>query len=270
MRPARVTATAALASAALLGLTACNGSGSGSDDAKPGKTNTPAAPSASPSPSKHPFNDLSGPDIAQKALTATRAATSLRVEGQVIEDGKPMSLDLAISKAGDCAGTVSMQGQGSMKIIKDSKLLYFKADKQFYRASLKGESEETKQAVVKQLADRWVKKTATSTEAKEMAKVCDLDELLDEFGSLPLARKGQETKLPAGPAWTLTNAGKDGDETYWVAMEGEPYFLKTTVTGKETGEIAFSEFNKPVNTQAPTDKDIVDGDKLEGGPSEKA
>ncbi|MEV8534365.1 hypothetical protein [Streptomyces sp. NPDC051211] len=269
MRSARVTATAALASAALLGLTACNGSGSDSAGGASGKASTSAAPAPSPSPSKHPFTDLSGPDIAEKSLAATRGAQSLRVKGQVLEQGKPMSVDLGITKTGDCAGSVAMAKEGSMQIIKNPSYFYFKADAQFYRTSMKGESKATKDAVVKQLADRWVKKKATAKEVKEMSAMCDLDELLGEFGGAELARKGEETQLPVGPAFTLTNSTPDGEETYWIAMQGEPFMLKAAVRGKEQGELTFSDFNKPVNSAAPTDKDVVDGDKL-GGPTESA
>ncbi|MER5929665.1 hypothetical protein [Streptomyces sp. NPDC002054] len=270
MRTARVTVTAALASAALLGLTACNGSDS-ADSAKSGsKASTSATPTPSPSVSKAPFADLSGPEIAEKSLAATRAAQTLRVKGQVLEDGKPMTVDLAITKTGDCAGSVSVAKEGSMKIIKNPTYLYFKADAQFFRNSLKGAPKAQRDAVVKQLADRWVKKTASAADSKEISAMCDLDELLGEFGTASLARKGQETQLPAGPAFTLTNTTADGDETYWVATQGEPFMLKATVTGKENGELNFSEFNKPVDTQAPADKDIVDGDKLGGGSNDSA
>ncbi|MEV7614006.1 hypothetical protein [Streptomyces sp. NPDC089799] len=272
MRRARVTATAVLASAALLGLTGCNGSGSGSGDAKSGRTNAPASPAASPSPSpaKHPFTDLSGPEIGEKAYAATRAVQSMRVKGQVRDGGKPMSIDLAIDKNGDCEGAMAMGGEGTVKIVKNAKLLYFKADEKFYRTQMKAHPKAVQDAAVKQLADRWVKKTATTAQAKEMASLCDLDELLGEFERMPLARKGEETRLPAGPAYTLTNSGEDGDSTFWVAMQGEPYFLKMSSQGEEAGEMTFSEFNVPVKNQEPADKDIVDGDKVSGGPSESA
>ena len=57
---------------------------------------------------KGPFDGLSGGEIAERALTATSGASSLRMTGDVPDDesGGTIQIDMALDKRGDCAGTM--------------------------------------------------------------------------------------------------------------------------------------------------------------------
>lgn len=234
----RLTASTALACAAALGLTGCLGGG----------------PSG-------PFPDLTGSEVADKSVTALRGASSLTVSGKVWDEGKPMQLNMAVSKTGDCKGTISGQ-DGSFELIRNAESVFIKADEPFYRAQMKDLPKAQADEAVKQLAGRWLKSKAADPDSKELAALCDLDELLKEFDESKGAQKGKVTTVDGQEALTLTTKTTEGVETLHVATKGEPYLLKASITGKEPSEVTFSGFNKPVQADAPAGKDVIDADNL--------
>ncbi|MFP3992661.1 hypothetical protein U9R90_35335 [Streptomyces sp. E11-3] len=246
MRHTALTTTV-LCLAAAVGLTAC---GSSQDD-KP----------------KAPFADDSGPEIVDKAVKATTGATSLTVKGDVTDpEMGALTLDLALDTKGECAGTLSMAGEGSAELIRTGDTFYMKFDEKFLRAQAKGEPKEQTDATVNMLGGRWVKTKATGDDSEDLAALCDLDELLAEFkGVKSPARKGKTTTVDGKKAITLTE--DDGKDRYLiqVATEGKPYLLKVTNEGaKEPETLTFTDYDQPVDAKAPADKDVLDLDELDG------
>ncbi|PWK63820.1 hypothetical protein BCL76_11883 [Streptomyces sp. CG 926] len=231
----RFTATAALACAAALGLTGCFASG--------------------------PFADLSGSEVADKSVDTLRGAASLTVSGKIWDEGKPLELNMAVSKAGDCRGTIAGQ-DGSFELIRSGEFVFIKADEPFYRSQMKDMPKAEADAAIKMLAGHWLKSKASEADAKELASLCDLDELLKEFDDSKGAEKGKVTSVDGRKALTLTTKTDEGTETLLVATEGKPYLLKASITGKEPSEVSFSGIDKPVNAEAPTGKDVIDADQL--------
>ena len=216
---------------------------------------------------KAPFADLSGPQIANKAMKATRGASSLTVKGDAADgDGGQISLDVALDKRGECTGSMGMAGEGKVDLIKTGSTVYLKSDEAFLRAQSEGESKADTDTVVKMLAGRWMKSKADSPDVKDMADFCDLDSMLADFKSNDtIARKGKATTVDGTPAFTLTETDGKDEYTLYVATEGKPYVLKlVTKSAKEPGTLTFTGYDKPVNATAPADKDVVDLDKLGG------
>ncbi|GAA1245266.1 MULTISPECIES: hypothetical protein [Streptomyces] len=254
MRRSTLAALCLTAVTATLSLTAC-GTGGPGDAAGPGDK------------PKAPFADLSGPQIANKAMKATRGASSLTIKGNAADgDGGQIALDVALDKKGDCAGSMGMKGQGKVDLIKTGPTMYLKSDEAFLRAQSEGESKADTDAVVKMLAGRWMKSKADSPDTKDMADFCDLDSMLAEFKSNDtLARKGRATTVDGTPAFTVTETDGKDEYTLYVATEGKPYVLKlVTKSAKEPGALTFSDYDKPVEAAPPADKDIVDLDKMGG------
>ncbi|MFB6618579.1 hypothetical protein ACFCV9_30900 [Streptomyces sp. NPDC056367] len=237
LRP--LTAAAALACAAALSLTGCSLLKAADSGPFPGKT---------------------GSQVANDSVTALRGTQSLTVSGNVWDAGKQMQLNMAVSKSGDCKGTISSQ-DGSFELIRNAQFVYIKADEPFYRAQMKDLPKEQADAAVKQLAGHWLKSKASDEDSKELSALCDLDELLKEFDNSQGAQKGKVTTLGGQEALTITTKTTDGTETLLVATKGEPYLLKASNTGKEPSDVSFRGFNEPVKADAPTGKDVIDADK---------
>ena len=165
----------ALAALCLTAVTAVTLTGCQGDDKTEGKSkdkpsaaqSDKASPSAEP---KEPFAGLTGGEIADRAVEATSEAESFRITGDVPDDetGGTISMDMALDSKGDCAGHMSMNGEGRADLIKSGDTLYMKYDAEFLRGQSEGEPKEDVDAAVALLAGRWTKMSATGADAKEV------------------------------------------------------------------------------------------------------
>jgi hypothetical protein len=255
----RRTALAALCltAVATVAVTGCQG-----EDKSEGKAKDKAASSSKP---KEAFAGLTGGQIADRAVKATRGADSLRITGDIPdeESGGTIGMDMALNQKGDCAGHMSMDGEGRADLIKDGNTVYMKYDEAFLRSQSEGEPEADTDAAVAMLAGKWTKMSATGEAAEDFDAFCDLNTLLgDATGGTSDATRGETTTVDGTPAITLHE--KDGKErnTLYVATEGEPYVLKLVSTSpSDPGSLTFSDYGKPVPTDKPTG-DIIDLDAL--------
>lgn len=262
----RRTALAALciAAAATAGLTGCQPGQDKADSA--GASHASAAPSKSAA-KKEPFAGLSGGEIADRATKATTGASSLRMKGDIPDDesGATISLDVALNKKGECAGTIGMGGKGKAELIKTGDIVYMKFDEALLREQSEGESKADTDAAVDMLAGKWTKTKATGADAKEFEDFCDLTAVLAGAEDTDSdASRGRTTTVDGAPAITLHE--KDGKERYtlYVATEGKPYLLRIDSTaGADQGSVTFSDFDVPVPTQKPAGE-ILDLDALGG------
>lgn len=263
----RRTALAALciAAAATAGLTGCQ-PGQDTADSGTGVSSASTAPGKSAA-KKDPFAGLSGGEIADRAAKATTGASSLRMKGDIPdeESGGTISLDVALNKKGECAGTIGMGGKGTAELIKTGDLVYLKFDEALLREQSKGESKADTDAVVAMLAGKWTKTKATGADAKEFGDFCDLTKVLGGAEDTSSdADRGRTTTVDGTPALTLHE--KDGKDRYtlYVATEGKPYLLQIDSTaGADQGSVTFSDFDKPVPAQKPAGE-ILDLDALGG------
>jgi len=217
---------------------------------------------------KGPFAGLSGGEIADRALKATTGASSLRMKGDVADDESTgtIGLDMALDKKGECAGTMSMGGQGKADLIKTGSTVYMKYDEAFLRAQSKGESKADTDAAVAMLAGKWAKMAVKGQDAKDIAGFCDLNSVLAGAGDVSSdATRGKTTTVGGTPAIVLHE--KDGKDRYtlYVATEGKPYLLQVdSASGaKEPVHLSFSDYDKPVPARKPAGK-VIDLDALGG------
>lgn len=263
----RRTALAALciAAAATAGLTGCQ-PGQDTADSGTGVSGSSAAPGKSAA-KKDPFAGLTGGEIADRATKATTGASSLRMKGDIPDDesGGTISLDVALNKKGECAGTIGMGGKGRAELIKTGDLVYMKFDEALLREQSKGEAKADTDAAVAMLAGKWTKTKATGSDAKEFGDFCNLSTVLDGAEDTDSdAGRGKTTTVDGTPAITLHE--KDGKDRYtlYVATEGKPYLLRVdSTTGADRGSVTFSDFDKPVPTHKPAGE-ILDLDALGG------
>ncbi|MBG0854713.1 hypothetical protein I2W78_23420 [Streptomyces spinoverrucosus] len=251
-----------LAASAAVGLTACL-PGQGDADSK-SSSSAGADGSGTAGGTKEPFAGLTGSEIADRALEATTAASSLRVTGDIPDDqtGGTIHLDMALNKRSECAGSMRL-GEGKADLIKTGDTIYMRYDEAFLRAQSGGEAEAEVDAVVDMLAGKWTKTSAKGEDAMDIAGFCDLDTMLGGAEDVNSdAARGKTTTIDGTPAITLRE--KDGKDRYtvYVATEGKPYLLRidsTSVGDRST--LAFSDYDKPVPAQKPSGE-ILDLDEL--------
>ncbi|MFD5510975.1 hypothetical protein ACFWIB_24820 [Streptomyces sp. NPDC127051] len=280
----RTIGVSVLTTTALFGLTtACApvGGSKAADIGRAARAAAPASAGATPPPAAKGkgagkgsgmLADLSGAEILSQAHEAMRKVESARVVAKMHEEGSPVEFDLTLDKKGSCKGAVRYDGMGKVDLIKSTDLIHFKGDADYWRGTAAKEHAPKRQteAMVTMLADRWLKMPVSDAKASAMKHLCDLDKLTDGGGRPnPLARKGETVTIDGKQALAVVTAAKNGTETDYIATQGTPYVLKSTVSGDETGEILFSGFGTPVDTALPEGADVLDLSKLgDGGPAE--
>ncbi|MEV6577223.1 hypothetical protein AB0M92_03530 [Streptomyces sp. NPDC051582] len=216
--------------------------------------------------------DLSGAEILSRSREAMRKVESARVVAKMRDGGTPVEFELSLDRKGSCSGAIRYEGMGKVDLVKSTELIHFKGDADYWRGTAAKKYAPKKQtdAMVTMLADRWLKMPVSDPKAAAMGHICDLDKLTDGGDRPnPLARKGETVTLDGKQALAVTTAAKEGTETDYIATQGTPYVLKSTITGDQTGEVLFSAFGTPVDTALPPGADVLDLSKLgDGGPAE--
>ncbi|MCX4823641.1 hypothetical protein OG883_27955 [Streptomyces sp. NBC_01142] len=209
-----------------------------------------------------PFAGLSGPEIVNRAVKATKTARSVTLDIDTRTDEGPMKAFMATNTKGQCAGTLSIGATGTAELIKTDGTAYMRFDEAFLREESKGEPAAEAAAVLKMLKGRWLETGVTEADARESLELCDLSSLLADFETNDTeARRGGETTVNGKKALMLTESEGDEKYTVYVATEGKPYLLKIEQKGgEEPGTMTFAEYNKPVPAKKPAAKDIVDLD----------
>lgn len=204
------------------------------------------------------FVDQSVKEIRDAVIEDMNAVESVTLTGQFTTDGGEIALDMAISEAGDCAGTMTIKG-GTAEIVSADGETFLKGDDAFW-TGLAGPAAEQ---ILSVIGDRWAKMPAS--DAEDFAELCDLDSFLDEMEddeNIDDAEKGETEEIDGQEALEITGPDEDdknATDHLWVATEGDHYILKFTSTGgEEPGEFTFTDYNEPVDAEAPAKGDYVE------------
>jgi hypothetical protein len=259
----KIWVAAMVCAATVVGVTGC----SKGDDTTAKDDKKPVASATTSQAPVDPFKGLDADAIADRAVQATKAATSLHMVGDGKADGEQMTLDLALDNKGACTGKIGTKG-ATADLLQADKIMYMKGDEKFWQvtAGEDGASAEEGKAMAELLKGRWMKMSKTN--AGELADLCDLNALMKEMDKDKSERKGMtkgaDTEVDGRPAVVLTKKKSNGETlTMYVAKEGEPFILKTVEAGgEEPGTVVFSDYNKPVTATAPPADQVMDPEKL--------
>ncbi|KQX13851.1 hypothetical protein ASC82_07925 [Streptomyces sp. Root431] len=234
----------------------------------------PAWPAAAPAPapSPDPFANLTPDEIAERAVTATQSATSLRMTGRVVADGEPLDIDFAVNDRDECTGVMKIGG-GTAELRRVDDLTYMKGDEAFWRVSMasQGMPEAQIDATIELIKGRWLKIAPGQAGSSDLSGVCDLKGLLADLDEDKEERtglvRGPDGEVDDTPVATLVKK-KTGGETTTVSVseEGKPYILKMVKAGgDEPGSMLLSDYDKPVDVTVPPADETVDLSKLDPG-----
>ncbi|MQW77100.1 hypothetical protein GHK92_14565 [Nocardioides sp. dk4132] len=247
----RTRLAAAVAGAVMLTATAACGDDEESKD---------SSGESSSKSSENGFADKPMKEIQEAAIADMKALDSVRMAGTITSDGAEMSLDLRLTTSGDCAGSITSDG-AEAEIIGLGQESYLKGSKEFWTQSAGPGGEKQAEALIGLIGDKWAK-----VPGGDFTEICDLDDFLDNLDddeSDSAEDQGEvvgETDLDGTPAIEIVSE-EDGEETtVWVGSEEDKhYILKLEVVGgDEPGHFTFSEFNEPLDVQAPAKDEVVD------------
>ncbi|MFJ2056592.1 hypothetical protein ACIOMM_11655 [Streptomyces sp. NPDC087908] len=241
--------------------------------AVPAAASGPAAvPAPLSAPTPDPFAGLGADEIADRAVTATRSATSLRMTGRVVTEGQPLDIDFAVNDRGECTGAMRIQG-GAAELRRIDRITYIKGDEAFWRVSMASQGMPDAQidATVELVKGRWLKIAPGQAGSADLSGVCDLKALLADLDQDQEERRGltrgPDSEVDGTPVANLVKKRPGGETTtVSVAREGRPYILRMVrAGGGQPGAVRFSDYDKPVRVVVPPAAETVDLSKLEPG-----
>ncbi|TNM26492.1 hypothetical protein [Streptomyces sedi] len=209
------------------------------------------------------FGGASADEIADQAFDALMSAESLRMVGDIDQAGEQMGIDLSLSSAGDCAGSISMSSQGSFEIIKLENEAWLRPDTQFWETAAGIDDP----AILGQLDGFFLYGPADEAPMDSSVESCNLDTFLAGMGQGSSASgmtMGEATEIDGVAGVTL----HEGEEaSLVVATDGEPFPLRFENNDAATGAgvIDFSAFNEPVPSDRPADSEVITIEDLQSG-----
>lgn len=198
----------------------------------------------SSSPSGNGLAAKSPTQILAATKAAATAAATVHVSGSIVNEGKPISLDMELEAGKGGKGSIALEGL-AIQLIQLNGTVYIKGSDAFY-------SHVAGTAAAQLLRGKWLKAPATSGNFSSLASLTDLTKLigstLEAHGALTSAGT---TTVNGQKAVGVTDKSKGG--TLYVASTGVAYPLEIAKGGAGGGKIVFDRWNKPVSLSAPTE-----------------
>jgi hypothetical protein len=180
--------------------------------------------------------------ILAQAKAAAAGAASAHVVGAIVDQGKPLALDMQLVSGKGGKGRITLEGR-SIQLIQVGRSVYINGSRAFYRHVAGA-------AAAQLLQGKWLKASATASNFASLASLTNLGKLIDtalaSHGTL--ARAGRKT-VNGQQAIGVTDTSRGG--TLYVATTGAPYPLEVVKSGASGGRITFDRWNQAVALTAP-------------------
>jgi hypothetical protein len=192
--------------------------------------------------------------ILAAAKQAAGSAASVHVAGSIINEKKPISLDMELVAGKGAKGHLALEGLG-FEIIEVEHAFYLRGSNAFY-------TKVAGPAAAALLQGKWLKVPTTSGEFASLAQLTNLSRLIDAtLGNHGTLAKGPSTTVSGQKAVSVTDTTKGG--TLYVASTGTAFPLQIAKTGSNAGKVVFDRWNQPVALAAPSG--AINIDQLQSG-----
>ena len=209
---------------------------------------------SSSSSSSNGLASKSPTEIVAAAKTAAVSAASVHIAGSIVNEGKPISLDMEILANKGGKGQITLEGF-EIRLIQVGGAVYINASTAFYK-------HVAGSAAAQLLQGKWLKASVSSTSFASLASLTNIGKLIDStLGSHgKLASDGTKT-INGQKAVGVSDTSRGG--TLYVAATGTPYPLEIVKGGSGGGKITFDRWNQSVTLSAPTG--AININQLQGG-----
>jgi hypothetical protein len=233
MRPTRIMIAATAAALPLL-VTACSATATSptasSAVSSPAATSaaTSAATLASANPAGDPVAALTAAQIAAKANTDLKAATSFHVSGSITLSGSSTDLDIT-SGDGKCAGKMTIAGI-TLAFVEIGTTLWIDAGQ----------------------PGGYLKTTTTKSQYGSMMSICGASQVATMVGPTVDLSKGTDAVIDGQPTLQLM----EGDAaSIYVTASATPEYVRYVASAHE--QLDFSDINAPVAISPPPASDVL-------------
>ncbi|MER6974347.1 hypothetical protein ABT304_25020 [Nocardioides sp. NPDC000445] len=207
------------------------------------------------------YADESPKKILADAKASMSSLKSVHLSGTGLDNGDEMKIDMTVSTAGDCTGTIGTP-DGEMTLLVVGGKAWFKADRAFWEANAGGDAD----AILAMVGKKWV---VGGDDLGDLTELCDWDELSDEFLELlvpstieGLTIKKSKDQVDGQPVIKLEDRSSE-QGTIYVQAEEPHYVVKVSNTGKEAADVTFSAFDDPTEIVAPKPRQQIDFEKMQ-------
>jgi hypothetical protein len=194
------------------------------------------------------YEDTSPDDIARDVADAMQGVSSLRMVGSLAQQGPSIDVDLALAESGNCEGNMAVEGAGSFELIVTDGDGFIKPDEEFWRTQ-GGPQAET---LIQTVGDKWVAVTGQMAQA---VAVCDWEEFTGDFDDEEDSDVKEVTgtdEVDGAETVTVSFESDDGNPGVAQVLASDPHYV-VRLDVEEQGDLTFSEFDEPVEPEAPTD-----------------
>jgi hypothetical protein len=238
----RLAGAGVLAAAAVLTATACSSSSS----------STSALAGMSPD------------QIVQKSVADLKAASSVRITGQVVNSGQTIAVDLTDVAAKGCQGTIGLAApatsstkavSGTANIVEADGIVYMKLSNSFFTSAGLPASEFS------QVSGKYIK-LASGSNLASFAQLCNPSTLSTAFAKedTGFVKAGTAT-VNGQPTLAFKQPKNPSNGTVYVSESATPQILRIAGPAGQ-GSIDFSDYNASVTITAPPPSQVIDGSKF--------
>lgn len=191
---------------------------------------------------------------AEKAMTGLE---SVRVDGTMSSQGQDISLDVALAKDGTCAGSMDVGEAGSFDVVVADEKGFVKADEKFWSTSLGPKGG----AAAKKIGDKWV---AANGGLEQLLSFCSFEGFVSGMAKSEKASwkdVSGTSDIDGESAVEVAFKAPDGQQGTAHVAAADPHYILQYDMGDQ-GQIGFSEFDEPVEAEAPASEDVVDLSKM--------
>lgn len=190
--------------------------------------------------------DQPAADLLAEARRAAVEAGSVQVMGELVEDGRRVTLDLAITAGRGGRGTITQGGQ-TVQVLSSEDRLYLMADRAFW-------TEVGGTASADRFADRWLLLPAEGRDQfGRFGAFTDVESLVDQvFTPQGAIVNGGEEQVDGQSVIALRDSSQVDGSALLVAAEGEPYPVQLRGP-RGSGTVTFSGWGDEVDVSPPDD-----------------
>jgi hypothetical protein len=192
----------------------------------------------------------SGPSAAQ-IKAAMLSASSVHMSGSVTQNGKPITINLSMTRSGDLYGTMAVS-QAQFTVLSTGGKSFIKLSRSFVVNVVKAPA-----SACAVMCGKYLK--LSSSESAGMLGSLSMSGLLHQMlkGSGNIHYTGKST-IDGQPVWVARDSGFVG----YIAAQGKPYLLRIVGHSGAFGRIDFTQWNSVTIPPAPPASKVVDTSQL--------
>jgi hypothetical protein len=212
-----------------------------------GATCGPLALAATAAPSGNPFARLTADQIAKKAETDLKAASSFHYHGSGKASGQTFSISMSVTHKG-CTGGISAGREGGFAIVDIGKTAWIQPNDKFWEFAGVPASQ------LSTVHGKWLDVTGTGSISLSaaFAPFCNANKLVSTLApKLTGLVEGKTIKISGHRALQLRNGS--GRESIYVSISSKPEILRIS----NNGTLSFSAYGARVTLTPPPASDVI-------------